>query len=298
MTQVTAVVLNYNRETLAAQCIASLERSRHPVRVLIVDNASPDGSGDRLKTRFPAHDFLQTGANLGYAGGNALGVARAVEQGAEFVLVINDDATVDADCVGRLVAALQHDAKAAVAGPTVVFDDKDASVCWAGGSFSTLRALGTVQHADADLVSRAQRAVSLENAGPTACTFVSGCCLLLRADAVRALGSFRPEYFAYVEDVELSVRYVRAGWRLLWVPSARVVHHTPYPEPPATPWKIVRRDQNRRRLARAHFRGAERFAFSAWFYPTRLASWFGYLVRGDTSRADAIFRGTFGRLTG
>ena len=56
---------------------------------------------------------------------------------------------------------------------------------------------------------------------------------------------------------------------------------------------------NRVPSAYAHlFRGAERVAFTAWFYPTRLASWFGYLLRGDTARADAIFRGTFGRLAG
>jgi GT2 family glycosyltransferase len=135
-------------------------------------------------------------------------------------------------------------------------------------------------------------------AAPRACTFVSGCCVLLRASVVRELGSFRSEYFAYVEDVELSVRYARAGWRLLYVPAAQVVHHAPWPEPPLAPWKIRLRDLNRRRLARAHYPAAERARFAVWFYPTRLLRFIAYALAGDGARAAAIWRGMTGTLAG
>jgi GT2 family glycosyltransferase len=278
------VVLNYGRETLTAGCVAALERSVGVApRILIVDNASPDGSGARLQARFPQHDFLQTGENLGYAGGNALGIARALAHDAEFVLVINDDAEVAPDALQSLVTALEADERAAAAGPTIRFDDAAASICWAGGELVLSRALGTPEPRDAAARSVASRP----------CSFVSGCCVLLRSVAVRAVGSFRAEYFAYVEDVELSLRLSRAGWRLLYVPEAAVVHHAPWPEPEAAPWKLRLRDLNRRRMVRAHYRPLERLRFALWFYPTRALHFVHYAIRGDRARAGAIWRGAF-----
>lgn len=282
--RVTAVVLNYAREGLTTVCIEALERSASPApAILIVDNASPDGSGERLRAKYPQHGYLQTNENLGYAGGNALGIARALDAGAEYVLVINDDAEVAAGAVRQLVAALDADARAGAAGPTIRYDDAAGTLCWAGGEFDVTRALGIplvpfVPRGDAASETRV-------------CTFVSGCCVLLRASALREAGSFRAEYFAYVEDAELSLRFTRAGWRLLHVPAAEVVHHTPWPEPPLAPWKLRLRDLNRRRLVDSHYAGVDRLRFSLWFYPTRLARIFGYLMRGDRSRAGAVWRG-------
>jgi GT2 family glycosyltransferase len=283
--RVVAVVLHYEREAHTITCVRALERSvPTSPRVLIVDNNSRDGSGERLRAQFPQHGFLQTGANLGYAGGNARGTAWAIEQGAEFVLVINDDAEVEPSTVSKLVAALERDPKAAAVGPTVLFDDAARSVCWAGGEVDLLRALGTA-------TARAGAATIGATSSPRAVTFISGCCLMIRASALKAHGTFNADYFAYVEDVELSLRYVRAGWRLLHEPATTVLHHTAYPEPPTAAWKIRLRDKNRRRLVAEHYTGAERAKFALWFYPTRLLSMLGYALRLDGARLAAVWRG-------
>jgi len=291
-TRVTAIVLNYGRESLAASAVRSLELSEPSApRILIVDNASPDGSGDRLAARFPQHDYLQTGENLGYAGGNASGIERAIADGAEYILIINDDAEVAPGAVAALVAALDADPRAATAGPTIVFDDAASSVCWAGGEFDLARARGT------PLPLAASRATRASDAEVRPCTFVSGCCVLLRASVVRELGGFRAEYFAYVEDVELSLRLTRAGWRLLYVPNARVIHHAPFPEPAPAAWKIRLRDLNRRRMVAEHYALGDRVRFALWFYPTRLALAALYFTHADVARAAAIWRGMTGALS-
>ncbi len=277
------MVLNYGREQMTAGCVQALERSVGVTpRILIVDNASPDGSGARLEARFSQHDFLQTGENLGYAGGNALGIARALAHDAEYVLVINDDAEVAPDALRLLLSALETDDRAAAAGPTIRFDDAAGSICWAGGELVRARALGTPTTRGA-----------APGGAVRPCSFITGCCVLLRAVAVRSAGSFRPEYFAYAEDVELCLRFTRAGWRLLYVPEAAVVHHAPWPEPEAAPWKLRLRDLNRRRLVRAHYALGERVRFALWFYPTRALHFARYLIRGDLARAGAIWRGAF-----
>lgn len=289
MTRTLAVVLNYQREGMTAACVESLARSTEPVRVLIVDNASPDGSGARLEARFPEHAFLQTGQNAGYAGGNARGIAWALAQGAERIMVINDDAEVDAECVGRLNAALDADSRAAAASPMMLHFDPPGVVWWGGGHFDPWRVRGTQddygRHVD-----------DVPRGAPRAVTFLCGCAVLFRAEALRALGAFREDFGSYVEDVELSVRYTRAGWRLLFVPDARIAHKVPYPESVPAPWKMVKRDQNRRRVAALHLGPMRRVVFWVGFAASRSLLAAASLMRGDLARVAALREGVFGRL--
>jgi GT2 family glycosyltransferase len=287
-------VLNWCAEEDTAACVRALE-AQQGVRVttLIVDNASPDGSGERLARLFPGSSFLQTEANLGYAGGNARGIAWALEQGAEYVFVINDDAEADPGCVATLVGALEAEPGAAAAAPTIVHAVPRDVVWWAGGRFDPVRALG--MHEGFGRALGELPAHSRPGAAPRDVSSLSGCAMLLRAGVVRTLGGFREDFFAYVEDTELSVRWRSAGWRLLHVPSALAVHRVAWPEPEPAAFRIRLRDRNRRRLARLHLRALERLRFSAWFAASRCVLAASYALRGDGARLTAIVRGAFER---
>jgi len=300
-----AVVLHYRREAMTAQCIASLEASTRPPRVLVVDNASGDGSYERLQLRFPHCEFLQTGGNFGYAGGNNRGIAWALEQGATRVLVINDDATVAPEAIALLEDALAEHRDAAIAAPTILFGTRPDLAWWAGGTFLPMKMLGRhdgygrrwwIRRGLPRTLVGADAAATSDSIKVRAVSFISGCCLLIDAASLRALGAFDASYHAYVEDVELSVRYARAGKRLLWVPGAQALHHLPYPEPEPTPAKIIARDRNRRRLAKQHFGLVVRARFYLWFAASRAVSALRYVATGDFPRAAAILRGWFSRL--
>ena len=89
---VTAVVLNWCGEVVTTECLRSLLASDYkPLKALLVDNGSPDGSFERLRALFPNLDFIQTGKNLGYAGGNNRGIEWAMRDGADYVLILNND---------------------------------------------------------------------------------------------------------------------------------------------------------------------------------------------------------------
>ncbi len=104
--RVTAIVLTYCNEAEAAACLESLGKSDYDaLTVLLVDNASPDGSGDRLHARFPATSFLKAAVNGGYTAGNNRGIEWALARGSEYLLVLNDDTEIDRECVSRLVRA-------------------------------------------------------------------------------------------------------------------------------------------------------------------------------------------------
>ena len=291
--RVVAVVLNYCREALTVECVRSLEAQQPEVTIVIVDNSSPDGSGARLAERFPQHVFLDSGGNLGYTGGNMCGIAWALERHAEYAFVINEDAETTPGCVAALVAALDAAPDAAIAVPTVVHADAPSLVWWVDGYLDEMRALGMHAHfgrAIAELPPRLR-----PGAPPRDVPIVSGCALLMRTSTVREVGGLRDDYVNYLEDTELSVRWRRAGHRLLHVPSAQVLHKVAYPPPEPTPYQIRMRDRNRRKFARECLNRAQRIRFHAWFWPTRALRAVSYVLSADGARLKALILGAFGR---
>lgn len=292
---VHVIVLNWNKEEDTAACVDSLLLQRDiEIHVLIVDNASPDGSGARLHARYPALAFLQSGENLGYAGGNNLGLEWARARNAEWVMVVNNDTVIDPECVRRLLdVAIAEPSLAAVAPLIVRFDDQD-TVWSAGGRHDRVRAIGVHGH----FARSAQEVLEGWVDAPSKwhdCTFLSGCCLLFRRSALDEVGPFRADYFAYVEDLEMSMRLSSAGWRMGWVPAARLAHRVPPLGVSPSPMQIWLRDRNRRRLVRDGYAPLWKFLFALWFWPTRLIHLARYALRGDWQRASAIVAGMTAR---
>lgn len=286
---VGVVVLNWNGEEDTAACLDSLLAQRGvSFDILLIDNASPDGSGARLQARYPALAYVQTGENLGYAGGNNRGLEWARSRGAEWLLVVNNDTVADPDCLRHLLDAAAKDARIAALAPLIVrFDDPDR-VWFAGGRHDRLRALGVHEHWNAPVGRMLDR---LDDAPWHECSFLTGCCLLLRCAAIEEVGPFQADYFAYVEDLELSVRLAEAGWRMGWVPGARLAHRVPPLGTDPTPMQIRLRDRNRRRLVRHAYRPLRRLLFSLWFWPTRMILLVRYALRREWARASAIVTG-------
>ena len=257
-----------------------------------MDNASPDGSGERLRASYPSVDYLQTGENLGYAGGNNRGIEWALARGAVWVLVVNNDTVAEPDCVRLLFEAASGDGCLGAVAPLIVRHDDPDRVWFAGGRLSRLRAMGVHRGAGAR-VADATRAVSA--APGCECSFLCGCCVLFRAAALREVGAFRDDFFSYVEDVDLSYRLGGAGWKLAWVPAARLAHRVPAHRAAAQPLQIRLRDRNRRRMVRDLYPLPLRLAFALWFWPTRLMHLVRHALAGDRARARAVLAGMFER---
>jgi GT2 family glycosyltransferase len=206
MTSLVAVVLNWNggEDTLAA--LSSLEG----IPAICVDNGSTDGSDAEVEARFPAVELLRTGANLGFAGGNNAGIRRALERGADWVLLMNNDATAEpglADALGRAAAGRPD---AGLLACTILAAD-GVTVQYAGASFNARVGYS------GRLSTRAGGEVRDVGRADGAAVAVS------RAAAERA-GLLDETLFLYVEDVEWSLRVHAAGFAVVLVPDARVLH--------------------------------------------------------------------------
>jgi len=221
--RVTALIVNYNSAPDIYECLDSLRAGDHPVEIVVVDNASTDGSPDRLET-LPDVRLIRSARNAGFSGGVNLGVRTAAPQGA--VLLVNPDASLAPDAVSRLVATLEAHPRAAAVGPLVL--NPDGTVQPSKRRFPTW--LQAAMHATVGVFwpgnpgTRAYVCADLPEDRPSQVGWLSASILLLRADAFRDVGMFDERFFFYVEDLDLCRRFADAGWELWFEPRAEAVH--------------------------------------------------------------------------
>mgnify|MGYP001597431408 CR=1 FL=1 len=281
---VWAVVLTAGGEEVTAACIESLLAQDYaPLTVLLVDNDSQDGSGKRLEARYPRIRYLNTGSNCGYAGGNNRGIALALGNGADHLMVINNDTIAEPGCVAALVRTAREGSNVGAVSPKILYFDDPGLIWYGGGTLSRSRAIGIHDDENQRDAQGATRARSI--------TFATGCCVLLPAAVARSSGGFAEDFFMYCEDVDLSLRLSRSGYTMYYQPEARVLHRKPVQGDAPSPFQIRLRDRNRRRMVRRHYSLGDRLAFAGWFYPTRAVRCVMYLARGDWPRARAILAG-------
>jgi GT2 family glycosyltransferase len=201
-----AVVLNWNggEDTLAA--LASLEG----IQAICVDNGSTDGSDRLVEQQFPNVELLRAGANHGFAGGNNIGIRRALALGADWVLLLNNDAVAEAGLASALDRAARARPDAGLLACKVLSED-GTTVQYAGARFNKwLGYSGRVQTSGPDELRDVARA--------------DGAAMAVSRAAVEQAGLLDLELFAYVEDVEWSLRIRRAGFAVVFVPDARARH--------------------------------------------------------------------------
>ena len=134
---VLAVVVNWNGAAVIEPCLATLLASTYPnLRVLVVDNASTDGSVATVRERFPSVRVLEAGENSGYAGGVNAGLEEAKREGAAYALLLNNDIELDAGAVGELVKSASSNERAAFVGPLIYYADRPDVIWSAGGEVS------------------------------------------------------------------------------------------------------------------------------------------------------------------
>jgi GT2 family glycosyltransferase/glycosyltransferase involved in cell wall biosynthesis len=226
--RLAAVVLNYRTPLDTLLAVRSLESSRRPVQeVIVVDNASPDGSAPLLRARLPRVEVIASPRNLGFSGGCNLGIARALARGAELVFLLNGDAVVAADTLGLLEEALGD--QVGIAGPVVLARGDPSRVASAGMSFSPIT--GRMRHRLAG--ARFVREPScIEVAG------VSGCALLVHRRALGLVGPLDEDYFFSFEDLDLCLRARAAGERTVVVGDAVVYHQGSLSIGPRSPRRL------------------------------------------------------------
>jgi hypothetical protein len=278
--RVGIVVLNWNNTQDTLECLASVVASDYPdINPIVVDNGSDDFPELLIRQRFPAVQIARQRFNRGYAGGNNIGIELALRADAEFVMLLNNDAVLAPDALGRLVDAATRHVNAGFLTPRILVHGTD-SIYWDGGivDWST----GDGEHDSSRLHAVEPRI--LESA------WSNGCAPLVRAKTIADIGLMDESLFLYYEDVDWSARATRHGWKHLVVLDAvcwhKVSRSTGGPHSPLWFFYVAR---NRYRVLREHneyyrsYRGILRYA-------TRLLRDY-YAYRRDREIRRAIVEG-------
>jgi GT2 family glycosyltransferase len=278
---VIPIIVNWNTTALTAEALTSLRKQRYPrLQSVVVDNGSSDQveALRSIEEAFPEVVTIASQENLGYAGGCNLGIGRALDLGAEFILLLNSDISLHPDAIAELVAALETDRSAGAAGPLILYASPPDRIWFAGGSLLMgPRVLQRHDHQDE------QYGPHLDGP-PRESEWLCGAALLARRGALEKAGPMDSIYFHYWEDVDWCYRLRRSGFRLLFVPQARVWHKVGA-SLPALGGQVYYWERNR--LLFTERWGTWVARLSAWtkvFW--RLGTWrIRGLARDDTARA-------------
>jgi hypothetical protein len=283
------VVLNWNGAEDTVRCLASLRRLTYPdYQVLVVDNGSTDDSVARIRQAFPEVEILETGANLGYSGGNNVGIARALEQGAAYVLVLNNDTRVEPGFLTELVEVARRTGADVVG--ALVKDLEGRRVLFSGARLP-------------GLLYRAARVGEVPASRWWPTDAVNGSAMLLSRPFLEErrerFGQFLDaSLFLYCEEVELALWCKAKGRRSVMAGRAVVFHEVGGSSDAWGPIPFYYLTRNRILLARKKLQPPGRWLHLALYPCLRLLRAGYYALRGRRELARAILLGLRDGLRG
>ena len=282
MPRLGVAIVNFNGREYLPACLASVLASVPPPDlVVVVDNASVDGSAEEIASAFPEVDLVGNAVNTGFTGGSNTGIRRCLEAGMDVVVLLNPDTVVEPGALAALAEGAARHPRSLVGPRLLMFDDPSVvntygtRISWWRG-----RIAGALEGADS---SPADRRVGV----------LSGCCLLLTRDVVDEVGLLAEGYFLYFEDADLAARAAARGFELWVVPASRVLHRESRATGgPASPLANYFFTRNRHRFVTKFKRGRPAwFAFLAYSTADALQRAARAALAGERRKAAAVFAG-------
>lgn len=214
---VFVILVTWNGNAVTLDCLASLSKISHRnYRIVVVDNASSDGSVEAIREKYRDVIVLEQKTNLRFAGGNNVGMRYALEHGAELVCLLNNDTTVDEQFLTHLVRRIESDKSIGMVAPKIYYHDHPNRIWFAGGEISMWT--GTMKHTGIRELDTGRYDTSKE------IDYATGCCMLTRREVVERVGMLDESFFIYTEDADWSMRVRRAGYSVVYEPQAKIWH--------------------------------------------------------------------------
>lgn len=216
------VIVNWNTRALLRDCLASVSEGLGPlqVEVLVVDNASEDGSADLVRRDFPEVTLIENAENLGFAAGNNVALRSATGR---YVMLLNTDTLVHGSVLPEAVAWLDAHPQVGVMGPRVLNDDGTVQPsCSAFPSlrFLAMQTLGLTRIARWD----SYRMTGWDRTSEREVEVISGAAMFVRRSAMEQVGLLDEAFFFYGEETDWCLRFARAGWQLVFAPIPEITH--------------------------------------------------------------------------
>ncbi|MEV4758146.1 glycosyltransferase family 2 protein [Micromonospora sp. NPDC049559] len=216
----STVIVNYRHHEDTIRCVDSLQAGDYlNQQIIVVDNTERGASVDLLRAHLdPGVEVMESGGNNGFAAGTNVGIRRALDGDADFVWLVNPDATVSTDTLSALLATAEQEPDAGIFGARILDDNDPPRILFNGGVVDATRK-GATLHQDAGRLDSSVRDDVVRDVD-----YVTGACFLVRRSVLRQIGLLPEEYFLYFEETDYCLRVRAAGWRTVIAPRARTWH--------------------------------------------------------------------------
>lgn len=237
MENIAIVIVNYNNEKDTIECLNSISRltiKNFNLSVVVVDNGSTSkfkiNTNDiRVKLKVQELTILVNQKNIGFSGGNNLGIKHALKKNNDYILLLNNDTILDKNLIEELIKVFNSDEKIGIVVPKIYFakgfefhkdrykkQDLGNVIWYAGGKIDLKNIIG--YHKGVDEVDNGQYNRTEET------DFATGCCMLVKKEVFKQIGLFDEKYFLYYEDSDFSERVKKLGFKIIYCPKAMLWH--------------------------------------------------------------------------
>lgn len=209
------VILNWNGKEDTVNCLASLQGSSYKnFEPIVVDNGSTDDSVACIQKKFPDVTILETSKNLGYAGGNNVGISYALKKNHAFVLLLNNDTVVDRDMLKNFIETAEQNPSVGIFGGMPFLFSNPEKLDHLGGKWNSKKA-------QFELIGKGKDS-SFSCEEPL--DYVCGCCILIRKEVFYKIGCLEPAYFLFWEEADFCMRAKKAGFGIQVCYKAKLLH--------------------------------------------------------------------------
>lgn len=288
---VVTVVLNWNNFEDTAECLDSLaetEYERH--EVVVVDNHSTDESPERIREEFPWIHFHQTDYNGGYAYGNNAGIKAALDIGADYVFLLNNDTVIAPDTIRNLVDPLEADDEVGIVAPMIYYYNQANTIQACGSMMDVWRANATARgHRESDTGQFDE---------PARVNHANGAAVMIDRAVFDEVGFLDEEYGYYTEDLDFSYRATKAGFVIVAVPGATVQHKVSASTESKSPFVAYYAVRSKLIFAHKHVSIHHLLPFTLYYAFFVLWRLTGHLLHGHWKTATAVLLAVYHGLRG
>ena len=266
--KVFIILLNWNNWNETRECLASLRKVTYDnFEVIVVDNGSEEEEREKIRsvhTTYSIQHTIYSDTNLGFAGGNNVGIRYALERGADYIMLLNNDAIAAPDFLTELVEAAESDPSYGILG-SKIYKHGTKGVAFAGGRVNAFLTKGS--HTTYNIQYTTYYPVD----------YITGAAMLVKREVIEKVGLMREEYFLYYEDVDWCLRARNAGYRCILVPASKAWHKVSATNKEGSPSYIYYHTRNALMLAKLNgniFQTTIPYFIGAWILCKQIPKFF------------------------
>jgi GT2 family glycosyltransferase len=288
--RIAIILVNWNGLDFTVACLQSLRKVDFKnFSIILVDNASENQEGSIIQKLFPEIELVQSDSNRGFAGGNNLGIRKALEGDFTHLMLLNNDTVVAPNFLKEMVAVFDKDIAVGVVQP-LIYWMKDRNQIWSAGGIWN------------ELLGRSITQVDIKTRGKTRTAYqkldwATGCCMLISRETILATGLLNEQFFAYFEDVDWSLRFRKQGFEIALAPEAVIYHEAgasskkKHSEGILSPRVFYYHVRNQFFIIRTAVRTIYK-PFAIGYHLFRFGFWMGYFaIRGRFKKLKSVAKG-------